>query len=464
MLFEHYRAKEIEKLQSQNKKITKESEKIILQIWRNIIHKELWRDFKDASLVKDFHPYIEPYINIIKRSSLTINYNFDDILQTLINERRTQDEIDEGKKLYETVYDARFQFHLNAGIIYHPNGYLPKKLIEGASDNLVFSEDSFADQLIASMSGHYSTLLHHLSKNTCFFVGLSLDDSTLKHLLRQSATINPGHYHYYVAYTKDKSKISHNQIRAIKESNFEMYNLITLFLDDSDIKNIGELIQLKEDAFEDECKVANVERKFVYYLTGAVGCGKTTTLSYFRNLTTFSEWPEQRLDLLAKPWNKLSLREQKKVDTWVGKMFHKKNKNLSHIKEGITIIDRTPLDPLTFTPLKEWKKKAKFLHDNISLGGKFRIVEGQILLLEGNKETIASRVRIRQKTSDYDSNHIKKMYEYFTKALKPIQKDVIKIDTSDLSIHEVVKRVAKIIHFEDYMEQDLHSVLDAIRK
>ena len=314
------------------------------------------------------------------------------------------------------------------------------------------------------MSGHYSTLLHHLSKNTCLFIGLSLDDSTLKHLLRQSATINPGHYHYYVAYTKNKTKITDNLTKVIRESNFEMYNLITLFLDDNDIKNIGELIQLKEDEFDDECKVASVERKFIYYLTGAVGSGKTTTLSYFRNLTTFSEWPEQRLDLLAKPWNKLSPDEQKEVDTWIGKMFHKKNKNLSHIKEGITLIDRTPLDPLTFTPLKAWKKKAKFLHDNICLGGNFRIVQGQILLLEGNQETIASRVRIRQKSTNYDSKNIKQMYEFFTKALEPIQENVIKIDTSDLSVHEVVKRIAKIIHFEEYKKQDLHLVLDKIQK
>ena len=352
---------------------------------------------------------------------------------------------------------------MNNGIIYHPNGFLPYNLIEGASDNIVFSEDSFADQLIASMSGHYSTLLHHLSKNTCLLIGLSLDDSTLKHLLRQSATINPGHYHYFVAYIKDKNKISKNQLRAIRASNFDLYNLITLFLDENDIKILGDLIQLKEDVFEDECKEAKVERKYVYYLTGAVGCGKTTTLSYFRNLTTFSEWPDQRLDLLAKPFDKLTVKERKKVDDWLGKMFHKKNKGLSHIKEGITVIDRTPLDPLTFTPLSEWKSKADFLNTNISKGGTFRIVNGQVILLHGNKETIASRVRIRQKTIDYTSKHIGKMYQNYTKAFKPIENGITKVETSELSIHEVVKRVAKIIHLEDYSPCELHKVLDIIQ-
>lgn len=463
MLFEHFKAKEIEKLNLNGKEQSKETDKIIYQIWRNIIHKELWSDFDEAFLRKDFHPYLESYINIIKKSSLTINYNFDDILQTLITHRRTDEEKEEGKKLYETVYDARLQFQMNNGIIYHPNGFLPLNLIEGASDSLVFSEDSFADQLIASMSGHYSTLLHHLSKTTCLFIGLSLDDSTLKHLLRQSATVNPGHYHYFVAYTKDKSKISKNQSRAITESNFDLYNLITLFLDDTDIKSLGDLIQLKDDAFEDECMGAKVERKYVYYLTGAVGCGKTTTLSYFRNLTTYSEWPDQRLDLLAKPFDKLTIKEKKKVDDWIGKMFHKKNRNLYHEKEGITIIDRTPLDPLTFTPLSEWKNKATYLNNSIRKSGDLKIVDGQIILLHGNKETIASRVRIRQKSSDYTAQHIEKMYSYFKKAFIPIEDKITMVETSELSIHEVVKRVAKIIHLENYSPCTLHNVLETIQ-
>ena len=155
--------------------------------------------------------------------------------------------------------------------------------------------------------------------------------------------------------------------------------------------------------------------------------------------------------------------ERNKVDKWVGTMFHKKNKNLSHILEGITVIDRTPLDPLTFTPISKWKQKAKFLHDHISKGGTFRIVPGHIILLHGNKDIIASRVKIRQKTSEYDSKKIKMMYDKYNKIFAPIHGGITKIETSELSIHEVVKRVAKIIHVEEYNSFDLHSVLDNLR-
>lgn len=37
------------------------------------------------------------------------------------------------------------------------------------------------------------------------------------------------------------------------------------------------------------------------------------------------------------------------------------------------------------------------------------------------------------------------------------------VETSELSIHEVVKRVAKIIHLENYSPCTLHNVLETIQ-
>jgi hypothetical protein len=114
----------------------------------------------------------------------------------------------------------------------------------------VFAEDAFADQLIASMSGHYSSLLHHLFKHTCLFIGISLDDSTLKHLLRQNARINPGHYHYYIAYVAPGETIDHDRIATVRAANFEVYNLITLFLNNEDIAALGTLLTAGETEFK----------------------------------------------------------------------------------------------------------------------------------------------------------------------------------------------------------------------
>ena len=469
MLYEHYKSQEIEKLNKSGEPTSKETENRIYKSWRNIIHAELWHDFNSDLLKPNVHPFLDTFIEIIKKSSLTINYNFDDTIQTIINSRKTEDERRRGIKLFETVWDARLQFQNNQGIIYHPNGFLPQNLIEGSSENLVFSEDSFADQLIASMSGHYSTLLHHLSKNTCLFIGLSLEDNTLKHLLRQNASVNPGHYHYYIAYTPDKSALNDKQRKAIRESNFELYNLITLFLDDNEIKDLGELLQLIDTDFETAATISKAQAiKYVFYLTGAVGCGKTTTLQYFRNLATYSEWPEQKHPLLAVSAKTLTTDETKEVDDWVAKMFFTKNIHLmKDLKEGITVIDRTPLDPLTFTDEANdgWKNKAIVLNE--SIGQKtnaFRIVRGVILLLKGNHETIAGRIKARQKsaTREYEASDIEEMYVKFEKAFTGLTFRTI--ETKELSIHEVVKKVARAIHLDEYVELDLHSVLDNLMK
>ena len=463
MLYEHFKNQEIEKRGLEGSPLNKEVDNEIFKKWRNIIHTELWRDFKEESLERNKHPYIDTYIEIIKNSNLTINYNFDNTIQTIINKRKTEQEKRKGLKLFETVWDARLQFQKSKGILYHPNGFLPKNLIDGSSDNLVFSEDSFADQLIASMSGHYSTLLHHLSKNTCLFIGLSLEDNTLKHLLRQSALINPGHFHYYIAYTPDKSSLSQKNKNAIKESNFELYNLITLFLDEKEIKELGKLIQMDDDEFKTAATITSVSKKFVFYLTGSVGCGKTTTLQYFRNLATYSEWPEQKHPLLVKSFDSLTPSETKEVDEWISKMFFIKNVNLHNLSEGITVIDRTPLDPFVFTDKDNdgWQKKAEILNESIGKSkNAFRIVKGQVIILKGNPETISRRIKARHKTSsiEYESSDIEEMYEKFDEIFDDF--DIKIIETDDLSIHEVVKKVARAIHLDRYEDNDLHTFID----
>jgi hypothetical protein len=464
MLYEHYKAKEIEKSPDPRNTFSKDFDRKVQSQWLNIIHAELWKEFNPTLLEKGKHPYMDSFINIIRESTLTINYNFDDTIQQLISLRRTDEEREEGVKGFETVWDARLQFQSDSGIIYHPNGFLPYNKVEGSSNNLVFAEDSFADQLIASMAGHYSTLLHHLSKNTCLFLGLSLEDSTLKHLLRQNSQISPGHYHYYVAFTEDSSSIPECKKNAIIESNFELYNLITLFLNNDEIKTISELLQMKEKDIEELGTIHGIPLKYVFYLTGGVGCGKTTTLSYFRNLSTHAEWPDPKHPLLALPSYELNPEQKKDVDDWLARMFFKKNKNIRNNPVAINVIDRTPLDPITFTDKIEWQDKALFLDNQITKGtSKFRIEPGSIILLKGDEETIARRIRMRIKSEkQYTAKDIRLMYEKF-KEIFSYLKCVQEVDTIDLSELEVVKIVARIIHIEEYCPDELHLVLDRLK-
>jgi SIR2-like domain len=181
------------------------------QAWTELVHPCLYQGITtdDQALT---HPYLTEFLPIIRNAPLTVNYNFDDSLERLLSATRTGKEKHEGRG-FETSWRPSTQFRSTRSVIYHPNGFLPLRLVEGFSEHLVFSEDSFADQLIASMAGHYSILLSHLSRTTCLLLGLSLEDATFKHLLRQNARQNPGHYHYYVAYVDDKKGRHHPSSR-----------------------------------------------------------------------------------------------------------------------------------------------------------------------------------------------------------------------------------------------------------
>jgi SIR2-like domain len=130
---------------------------------------------------------------------------------------------------YETTYRPNAQFQNDHGVIYQPNGFLPSVFEDGTSSELVFADDSFQDQLISAASGQFVHLSNFIFRNTCLLVGLSLEDSTLQHLLRQNALSNPGHIHYMVHFVKSESAYDRKTYEALFLANFTSYNIYTLF-------------------------------------------------------------------------------------------------------------------------------------------------------------------------------------------------------------------------------------------
>ncbi|TWC77088.1 hypothetical protein FB593_11924 [Rhizobium sp. SJZ105] len=53
--------------------------------------------------------------------------------------------------------------------------------------------------------------------------------------------MNPGNFHYYIQWREAGAARNRESERAISEANFEVYNLITLFLDDPEISALGRL-------------------------------------------------------------------------------------------------------------------------------------------------------------------------------------------------------------------------------
>ena len=457
-----------QKLKSQVSTVRTDSEydratSIYKREWLKIIHEELYKNVpEDISELQQKDKYIKDFLPIIKSTKLTLNYNFDNTIELLLGAERTESEKNTTRG-YRTVWDSDIQLYPQDGVIYHPNGFIPRGFRERPSDDIVFLEDSFGDQLLDTIAGHYNALSNFYAQNTCLLIGLSLEDATLKHILRQNARIHPGHVHYYVYYLKDEKSLTKEQKKQIINSNFEIYNLITLFLNEQEISVLGQLINTEREigAMIDQLGLHSVYR---FYLTGSVCVGKSTAVSQFRSLRTHDEWLERKVEGMEKDPNKVNDDEKiKQIDLWVAEQWRNKNYILSQQKSGIHIIDRAPLDAFAFTPEEEWVAKAKLTKENITPEkSTTKLCKGKIILLIGDPNEMSVRaLRLQKEVSVEDLKHRQKL-------LKIVYSDsnngIIELDTRSKSRERVAKEICKIIHLDTYEECDMQEILEKIEK
>jgi hypothetical protein len=460
-LFQHFRRRQlgVKRKGTRVELPTRENELLIKAEWRELIRKHLYHKNPTRGNFLKRHPYLLQLLEVVKRSRIVVNYNFDDLLEKGL----LKNPPDRKKRGFDTTWRFCIQGRSDVPLIYHPNGYLPENLLEGPSEDLVFSEDSFADQLIDSMRGHYSSVLHHLAQNTCMLIGLSLSDPTLKHLLRQHALMHPGHVHYYIEHVPDGAKVNTNVAEAVRDAYFEVYNLVTLFLHDSEIKELLELLIEDEQTLNKKAgqrSAGRIERKFVYYLTGVPGVGKSSTVAHLWALDCYDEWTEERPAILAKKWKDLTKSEEYFANTWIAGQFASRNYSLGKSgEEGIHILDRCPLDPLTFCEQKERGARAEGLLTAIQTE-QTQCISGQVFVLVGDAAELEKRARSRHKEAD--ANYFAKMQD----ALQEVYKGpgVCFIATNGLDLKQVVKQVSKAIHFGDYEQFNCHSKLQAYRR
>jgi hypothetical protein len=314
-------------------------------------------------------------------------------------------------------------------------------------------EQEFADQLIDVADGHYASLLNHFSKQTVIFMGLSVNDASLKHVLRTSARNNPGHFHYVVHWCKDEKP--NKEFRdALSEANFSLYNLVTLFFTTAEMHEFSRLIVADREAFNARCdnEPDGVRTRFRYYLTGPVGAGKSTMLEYMRCLDTFDEWVDRKNPLLAMPQGELTDDQRVDVDKWINLQFRKKNRRVSEVRQGISLIDRSPIDPLYFSQNEAAKRRraTELIAAMVPVGGNVTsIAGGHLIMLTCDPMVLEPRLRSREKRYSQDQLHA-----HISAVDRLWDGHVVKtvIDTTHLTVAEVVKRVLEVILFEKYEE------------
>lgn len=433
--------------------------------WREIVRKHIYASVGgDLGQLLDGHLYLKQYLPLIQRSHMTVTYNFDDFIeQSLL---RTRDLEQDSSRGFESVTNPWTQFRRPNAIIYHPNGVIPQNPLETPSDRFVFSEASYADQLMGIFAGDQAGLVSHLSKHTCLLIGLSLEDDTLRNVLMQSARACPGNFHYYIHYLKPGETLDNESKRAIVLANFKVYNLVTMFLHDEEIRALGELIDINRSPTTEFCDFAeqhHIQVRFRYYITGALGVGKSTAINNFRNMVALDEWLEPRPPILAKGRDKLNDDEKRIADEWVIDQFKRKNDKLRNEREGIFVLDRGPLDPVAFTPDAEWNDKATRLLSTICPGQvQWQVEDGRVILLLGDCSELALRMVIT-KRNDYTANELSKMEERLGKVYG--SNGVTRFDTRGLTPSDVSRRVAEIIHLEQYAPTcNLHKRFEDIRK
>ncbi|MEH3140262.1 MAG: SIR2 family protein [Mycobacterium kyogaense] len=431
--------------------------------WRSVIQECLYEKVPgDLSLLQSEDKVYKNYLSIIRQSRITVTYNFDDTIERLLLHDRNPANRVSGRG-FQVMTDARLPFRLPKGNIFHVNGFLPRNPLEGVGEGLVFSEGEFADQLLDTVRGANATLTHYLTKNTFLLIGLSLNDENLRHLLRLNAVLNPGHYHYRVHHIRDVKSFDEAKARHLANAHFNNFNLITLFLDDAGIAALGQVLGRGLDDIRNQAVRQGDTVSYVYYLAGVPGVGKTTSFKHLSSLVAHDEWLDERPIEMSKPFNKLTPAERNYVDEWVAEQVKNKNRIIEEEKTrgvGVSIVDRCPLDAITFTKEPgKWAEKAKNLRNEICDDAARRPVQsGHIILLVGEPRDVRMRALVRNRQSGASIEYFKWLqdatkYVYGGKTGRIA--GVTVVDVGGLTIAEMLKAVADVVFRQDYIECNL---------
>ena len=441
--------------------------------WMELVHKQLYRGIEKDSPhdLKKRHPYLGELGEICYRSHFTINFNFDDI-------------VDEAAIVYsqahnqappEVILHPRVETRRNAPVIFHINGLLPRDARRRKSENLVLTEDAFAEVLISSGSAEAEFTMSRFATTTFLLLGTSLNDNSLKNMLRVGAKRSPGNHHY-VVYWEDAKRLRTKQERdQIFNVNLEVYNAISIFLTTPQIKDFLRLVNEPDhNTFEawtlgltkDPEKPFATRRR--YYLVGSVASGKSTNLEALRCFTTFEEWAGLTPSVIYQDHASLTPEQRREVNDWIYGQLRVKNDNMRTTGPGIHIMDRGFLDLFAFSnDARENVEKIGQLRNQVkAVTGAFE--RGHVVFTEADEETLGARQARRgklkgpERTIEYDGKELVRQGDYLKKVYAPRDDSVF--DTGAEPADVVAKRIARLILLGEYEPFDFEKRIDDIKR
>jgi hypothetical protein len=427
----------------------------VIAAWRRLVHRVLYASVPDPASKLATHPYIRELASVARRMRLVVTYNFDDLLEQALAKHQ-KEQPDSRTVGYVSAWGPNFVINNDRPVVYHPNGFLPFQL-DRASERVILTEEALTDQALDYSVGSYQTLLGYFSRTPVLILGSSLADASLRSLLRQALRTSPGNVHYCVHYC-GSTRPSEDQQREIAQSNFDLYGIVTLFLDNDELRDVLNLIvAATDDEFIQAYAAAGTPAHYRYYVAGVVSSGKTTAISMLKGTNVVDEWLAGRERLIAKPSSALSADERKQVDDWIMSQLLLKNRRFRLAEPGVHIMDRAPLDAFAFTEPPDVAAKAEMLWDKACAGGNDPFVRGRLILMTGRPEDLAVRERARGRPGEraYLEKQQTSLMELYSDSIAGVRV----VDAGGSTIETVARELARAIHFETYDEFDFDGQL-----
>ncbi len=457
--FEHFRnsSRAASKDSSRRHELGKTDELGVRAEWRRVIRRALYKGVRLDFNNPEQYPLLLSIARLIseKKVDLAVTYNFDDSLERAIQHETLKmresvkgstpprTEISLG---YQTIWSMGTQQDPDNTTIYHPNGFISSRPQDLQSDSIVFSDEEFSDQLMQGITGELSTLTHYFSQNTCLLIGLSLRDTNLRYLLRQSKLLAPGNVHYLIYRISDANAKNRHALEGLFKAHFSAHNLYTMFLTDTEILSLLTWLSLTPSKFRELKEEHALRNKFVFYVTGSPSVGKSTVVSSLRGFRVVNEWVEPSHPFAAQDFNKLSVSEKNILDVWISRQFRLKNRFLVEEPEGIFVVDRAPLDPLSYERSTEGRQERATQHAAELAKSSSTFMAGQVILLKGDLRELERRLLVRDK--NWDSQSVK----HLEMAMEEIYSstDTVSVETSDFNPDEVAHRILQVMLVDDY--------------